>query len=76
MGSFRMDLSYMQLTIRQATPEDIDTVADILREAARWLEESGMPSRKQVRVTRAKAQRGNEFLLSVLGVSCDELKNG
>jgi GNAT superfamily N-acetyltransferase len=33
----------MQLSIRQATPEDIDTVADILREAARWLEESGMP---------------------------------
>jgi GNAT superfamily N-acetyltransferase len=31
----------MQLFIRQATPQDIDTVADILREAAGWLEESG-----------------------------------
>jgi GNAT superfamily N-acetyltransferase len=32
----------MQLSIRQATLQDIDAVADILREAARWLEESGM----------------------------------
>ncbi|HSE90482.1 MAG TPA: GNAT family N-acetyltransferase [Candidatus Binatia bacterium] len=33
----------MKLSIRQATPKDIDPVADILSEAARWLEESGMP---------------------------------
>ena len=33
----------MRLSIRQATPQDIETVADILREAARWLAESGMP---------------------------------
>jgi GNAT superfamily N-acetyltransferase len=32
----------MPLSIRQATLQDIDAVADILREAARWLEESGM----------------------------------
>jgi GNAT superfamily N-acetyltransferase len=32
----------MQLSICQATPQDIDTVADILGEAAGWLEESGM----------------------------------
>jgi GNAT superfamily N-acetyltransferase len=36
-------LSYMQLSIRQATPQDIDAVAEILGEAARWLEEQGMP---------------------------------
>ncbi|MDB6020226.1 MAG: Ribosomal protein acetylase RimI and related acetyltransferase [Pedosphaera sp.] len=29
--------------IRPATPPDIDTIADILGEAARWLEQSGMP---------------------------------
>jgi GNAT superfamily N-acetyltransferase len=32
----------MELSIRKATPQDIDIVADILREAARWLEDSGM----------------------------------
>jgi GNAT superfamily N-acetyltransferase len=32
----------MQLSIRPAEPPDITIVADILREAARWLEESGM----------------------------------
>jgi GNAT superfamily N-acetyltransferase len=31
----------MQLSIRPAGPQDITIVADILREAARWLEESG-----------------------------------
>jgi GNAT superfamily N-acetyltransferase len=31
----------MQLSIRPAVSQDIDTVAAILREAARWLEESG-----------------------------------
>jgi GrpB-like predicted nucleotidyltransferase (UPF0157 family) len=29
--------------IRQATPEEVDVVADILKEAARWLEQAGMP---------------------------------
>jgi GNAT superfamily N-acetyltransferase len=32
----------MRLSIRQATARDVDEVAGILREAARWLEESGM----------------------------------
>jgi GNAT superfamily N-acetyltransferase len=32
----------MRLSIRQATAQDLDAVAGILREAARWLEESGM----------------------------------
>jgi hypothetical protein len=32
----------MQPSIRQATRQDIETVADILREAARWLEQSGI----------------------------------
>jgi GNAT superfamily N-acetyltransferase len=32
----------MQLSIRQGLPQDLDSVSDILREAARWLEERGM----------------------------------
>jgi GNAT superfamily N-acetyltransferase len=31
-----------QIKIRQATPQDTEVVADILREAARWLEQTGM----------------------------------
>ena len=37
----------MQLSIRQATSEDTDAVADILREAAGWLEERRMPLWRQ-----------------------------
>ena len=37
----------MQLSIRQATPQDIDAVAEILGEAAGWLEERGMPMWRQ-----------------------------
>lgn len=37
----------MQLSIRQATPQDIDAVAEILGEAARWLEEQEMPMWRQ-----------------------------
>ena len=37
----------MQLSIRQATSQDIDAVAEILGEAARWLEEQGMPMWRQ-----------------------------
>ena len=29
--------------VRQATPQDAEVVADILKEAARWLEQTGMP---------------------------------
>jgi GNAT superfamily N-acetyltransferase len=31
------------VTIRQAIPEDAPTIADILNEAAKWLDRSGMP---------------------------------
>jgi GNAT superfamily N-acetyltransferase len=37
----------MQLSIHQATPQDIDVVSDILREAAAWLEQSGMAMWRQ-----------------------------
>jgi len=37
----------MQLSIRQAIPQDIDAVAEILGEAARWLKEQGMPMWRQ-----------------------------
>jgi predicted N-acetyltransferase YhbS len=32
-----------EILIRQATPRDAEAVSDILKEAARWLAESGMP---------------------------------
>lgn len=37
----------MELSIRQATLPDIDTVAEILSEAALWLQESGMAMWRQ-----------------------------
>jgi GNAT superfamily N-acetyltransferase len=37
----------MQLSVRQAIPQDIDAVAEILGEAARWLKEQGMPMWRQ-----------------------------
>jgi GNAT superfamily N-acetyltransferase len=37
----------MRLSIRQATARDLDEVAGILREAARWLEERGMAMWRQ-----------------------------
>ena len=37
----------MQLSIRQATAHDIDAMVEILSEAARWLEERGMPMWRQ-----------------------------
>ena len=32
-----------EMQIRQATPQDVEIVADILKEAARWLKQVGMP---------------------------------
>ncbi|HSF59023.1 MAG TPA: hypothetical protein VLD83_13215 [Candidatus Binatia bacterium] len=37
----------MRLSIRQATARDLDEVAGILREAARWLEERRMAMWRQ-----------------------------
>jgi len=37
----------MRLSIRQATLQDIDVVSDILREAAAWLQQRGMPLWRQ-----------------------------
>jgi GNAT superfamily N-acetyltransferase len=37
----------MRLSIRQAALQDIDVVSDVLREAAAWLEQSGMPLWRQ-----------------------------
>jgi GNAT superfamily N-acetyltransferase len=37
----------VQLSIRQATPQDIDALAEILGQAARWLEEQRMPLWRQ-----------------------------
>jgi GNAT superfamily N-acetyltransferase len=36
-----------EIEIRQATPQDVQIVSDILKEAARWLEQMGMPLWRQ-----------------------------
>jgi len=36
-----------EVEIRQATPQDAEVVSDILKEAARWLEQAGMPLWRQ-----------------------------
>lgn len=36
-----------EIEIRQATPQDAQAVSDILKEAARWLEQMGMPLWRQ-----------------------------
>jgi GNAT superfamily N-acetyltransferase len=36
-----------EIEIRQATPQDVEVVSDILKEAARWLEQMGMPLWRQ-----------------------------
>jgi hypothetical protein len=47
----------MQLTIRQAKTADGALVADILAEAARWLQERGMPLRHADELDREAMQR-------------------
>jgi GNAT superfamily N-acetyltransferase len=43
-----------RLSIRQATPADVEIVAGILSEAARWLEETGTPMWRDDELTTAQ----------------------
>lgn len=65
----------MQLSIRQATLEDIDVLTEILREAAGWLEDSGMPMWRQDELelnnVAAEVQSGLFFL-----ADCDDEQQG
>jgi len=57
----------MRLSIRQATLQDIDVVSDILREAAAWLEQRGMPLWRQdeLQLNRISAEvRSGLFFLA------------
>jgi GNAT superfamily N-acetyltransferase len=73
-----MGLSYMQLSIRQADLDYIDAVADILREAAGWLEERGMPlwRRDELQPDRivADVDSAEFFLAECDGVSAGTIR--
>jgi GNAT superfamily N-acetyltransferase len=43
-----------EIEIRQATPQDAQEVSDILKEAARWLEQMGMPLWQQSELEPAR----------------------
>jgi hypothetical protein len=61
----------MRISIRQAAPQDLDTVANILTEAAQWLEENGMAMWRQDELLpekiAAEVHSGQFFL-----VECDQ----
>ncbi|HEY7319136.1 MAG TPA: GNAT family N-acetyltransferase [Candidatus Binatia bacterium] len=65
----------MRLSIRQATSEDTNAVADILREAAAWLEERGVPQWRQDELQHnrivAEVDSGQFFL-----AECDSVPAG
>jgi GNAT superfamily N-acetyltransferase len=73
-----MGLSYMQLSIRQATAQDIDAVIEILSEAARWLEERGMPMWRQDELLPshivADVDEGQFFLAECDGVPAGTIR--
>jgi GNAT superfamily N-acetyltransferase len=68
----------MQLSIRQATSDDTDAVADILREAVGWLEERGMPLWRQDELQPnrivAEVDAGQFFLAECDGVPAGTIK--
>jgi GNAT superfamily N-acetyltransferase len=68
----------MQLSIRQATPQDIDAVAEILGEAARWLDECGMPMWRQDELLpnyiAAEVRSGQFFLAECDGVPAGAIR--
>jgi GNAT superfamily N-acetyltransferase len=68
----------MQLSIRQATSEDTDAVADILREAVGWLEERGMPLWRQDELQpnciAAELDAGQFFLAECDGAPAGTIK--
>jgi N-acetylglutamate synthase-like GNAT family acetyltransferase len=68
----------MRLSIRQAALQDIDVVADILREAAAWLEQSGMPLWREDELQRnnisAEVRSGLFFLAECDGEPAGTIK--
>lgn len=68
----------MQLSIRQATAQDIDAMVEILSEAARWLEEQGMPMWRQDELLPshivADVDSGQFFLAECDGVSAGTIR--
>src|SRR5262245_49060089 len=64
----------MRLSIRQATLQDVDVVFDILREAAAWLEQRGMPlwrqDELQLNSISARVRSGLFFLPGVRRRTC------
>jgi predicted N-acetyltransferase YhbS len=60
----------MRLSIRQATARDLDEVAAILREAARWLEERGMAIWRQDELASSRIAEDVRFGLFFLA-ECD-----
>ncbi len=68
----------MQLSIRQATAQDIDAVAEILREAARWLEEREMPMWRQAEMLPshivADVDSGQFFMAEYDGVPAGTIR--
>ena len=68
----------MQLSIRQANLQDIDAVAEILKEVAGWLEERGMPMWRQdelqpIRIV-ADVDSGQFFLAECDGVPAGTIR--
>ena len=61
-----------EITIRQAAAEDAEAVAEILREAAHWLEQNGEPLWQQDELTSANisadVQAGLFFLAESAGI--------
>ena len=62
----------MDLTIRQATSADSETVRQILLEAARWLRDSGMEMWWEHELTAERISRGVESGLVYLAMYGDE----
>jgi GNAT superfamily N-acetyltransferase len=64
--------------IRQATPDDAKVVADILNEAARWLEQAGMPLWREENLEYARiaadVSAGLFFLAEYSGDSAGTVK--
>ena len=66
------------IRIRQATDEDVETVSSVLKEAAHWLEQSGMPLWRDHELEperiAAEVHAGLFFLAEAFGKSAGTLK--
>ena len=64
--------------IRQATPQDLEVVSDVLKEAASWLEQAGMPLWREAElepaVITADVHAGLFFLAEYSGIAAGTVK--